>query len=189
MEKTNPRLWAAITLGVAIIACLGTIIAALIPRLLPDPTPVMIVVTATSNEPGSVPSTNQVVPSSPNTIPNVSNNPPVVFFNEWVNVDPQSKTIKQVSIQAIDDGTYVNMIGSCSPTDCNFREESPTVVVNYNYDSEAEILYVEWVFDFQVMTQELTITPDNQLRVKTFTHFTDDSGRADFEMVDYFTRQ
>ncbi|MCC6683579.1 MAG: hypothetical protein IT247_00770 [Bacteroidia bacterium] len=128
-------------------------------------------------------------PSSSYSFPNVSNNPPVPFFNEWVNIDSQSKTIKRVSIQAKDGGAYINMIGSCSPTDCNFREEAPTVTVNYNYDSETEILHVEWVFDFQILTQELTITSDNQLRVKTLTHFIDNSGRVDFEMVDYFTRQ
>lgn len=132
------------------------------------------------------PNTNVQVPTS---LPNASNNPPTVFFNEWVNVDTQSKTIKQVSIQAKDGGTYINMIGSCSPTDCNFREEAPTVVVNYNYDSETGILHVEWVFDFQILTQELTITSDNQLRVRTLTHYTDNSGRVDYEMVDYFTRQ
>lgn len=132
------------------------------------------------------PNTNVEIPTS---LPNVSNNPPTVFFNEWVNVDTQSKTIKQVSIQTKDGGTYINMIGSCSPTDCNFREENPTVVVNYNYDSETKILHVEWIFDFQTLTQELTITSDNQLRVKTFVRHTDNSGKADYEMVDYYIRQ
>lgn len=135
------------------------------------------------------PSIAEAVETSSYSPSNISSNPPVVFFNEWVNIDPQSKSIKQVSIQARDGGTYINMIGSCSPTDCNFREESPTVTVNYNYDSETEILHVEWIFDFQIMTQELTITADNQLRVETLTHFTDNSGRADFEMVDYYTRR
>jgi len=131
-----------------------------------------------------------ISPTSPSySFPSVLNNPPVVFFNEWVNIDSQSKAIKRVSIQAKDGGAYINMIGSCSPTDCNFREEAPTVVVNYNYDSETEILHVEWVFDFQILTQELTITSDNQLRVRTLTHFIDNSGRVDYEMVDYFTRQ
>ena len=119
----------------------------------------------------------------------VSNNPPVEFFNECVNINSQTDNIKRISIQSKDGNAYINMFGACSPTDCNFREYSPAPGVNYNYDSETGILHVEWVFDFQTMTQELTITPEGQLRVKTFNHFTDNSGRVDFEMVDYFTRQ
>lgn len=141
---------------------------------------------------GESPTTNtQSPPTSYSSypFPSVPNNPPVVFFNEWVNIDSQSNTIKQVSIQTKDGGTYINMFGACSPTDCNFREYSPPPVVNYTYDSETRILHVEWAWDFQIMAQELTITSDGQLRVKTFNHFIDNSGRVDFEMVDYFTRK
>jgi len=181
MNKEKLAIWASIAgiIGVCIAAI------ALIPAfgswLNPNVSPQYVA----PSDSGS-PNTDTQIPTS---FPNVSNNPPVVFFNEWVNIDSQSKAIKQVSIQAKDGGTYINMIGSCSPTDCNFREEAPNVVVNYNYDSETEILHVEWIFDFQILTQELTITPDNQLRVKTLTHYTDNSGRVDYEMVDYYTRQ
>jgi len=146
-----------------------------------------------SSQPPAVIATeqNSVSPESNSSysFPSTSNNPPVEFFNEWVNINPQTDNIKRISIQAKDGGTYLNMFGACSPTDCNFREYLPAPGVNYNYDSETGILHVEWVFDFQTMLQELTITSEEQLRVKTFNHFTDNSGRADFEMVDYFTRQ
>lgn len=140
---------------------------------------------AISTEPNSIPPES----NSSYSFPSVPNNPPVTFFNEWVNINPQTDNIKRISIQTKDGGAYINMFGACSPTDCNFREYSPAPGVNYNYDSETGILHVEWVFDFQTMLQELTITSEEQLRVKTFNHFTDNSGRADFEMVDYFTRQ
>lgn len=181
MNKENIKLWASIA------TIIGTCIAAiaLIPsfvQLFRPPETVQYVAPPDSGAP--------ISPTLPSySFQSVLNNPPVVFFNEWVNIDPQSKNIKQVSIQVKDGGAYINMIGSCSPTNCNFREEAPTVVVNYNYDSETEILHVEWAFDFQILTQELTITSDDQLRVKTLTHYTDNSGRVDYEMVDYFTRQ
>ncbi len=128
--------------------------------------------------------------SSSYSPPSVSNNPPVSFFNEWVNVDSQTDSLKRVSIQAIDGGTFINMFGACSPTECNFREYSPSPVVTYNYDAETGILHVEWVFiDFQTLTQELTITPDGQLKVASHEHFTDNSGRLDYDSVDYFVRQ
>jgi hypothetical protein len=133
------------------------------------------------------------VSTEPVTFPSntgeISNNPPVTYFNEWVNVDSQTDNIKRVSIESKDGGTYINMFGACSPTDCNLREYSPAPVVNYNYDSETGILHIEWIFDFQTMTQELTLTPDGQLKVTTHEHFTDNSGRLDYDSVNYFTRQ
>ncbi len=140
-----------------------------------------------SSQPPAAISTEPISPSSPPN--NVSNNPPVTFFNEWVNIDSQTDNLKRVSIQAKDGGAYINMFGACSPTDCNFREYSPAPVVTYNYDSATEILHAEWVFDFETMTQELTITPDGQLKVTTHEHFTDNSGRLDYDSVNYFTRQ
>lgn len=137
-----------------------------------------------------VPPTSIPVPIPTNSSSSVSNNPSVSFFNEWVNVDSQSGSITRVSIQAKDGGTYINMFGSCHPTDCNFREGNPVPVVSYNYDSEASILHVEWTMSFAVLTQQLSlVSTDGQLKVTTHTHFTDNSGRLDYDSVDYFTRQ
>ncbi len=120
-----------------------------------------------------------------------SNNPPAEFYGEWVNVDLKNANMTRVSIQAVDGATYtyINMFGACSPTDCDFREYSPTPVVNYNYDSETGILSVKWTFDFETLTQEIILTSDGQLKITTQNHYLDNSGRADFKTVEYFTRQ
>jgi DNA-binding CsgD family transcriptional regulator len=116
-------------------------------------------------------------------------NPPAEYFSEWVNVDLETANMTQVSIQMKDGATYINMFGACQPTDCNFREYSPTPIVDYNYDAQSEILNVKWTFDFETLTQELTITSDGLLKVTTQNHYLDNSGRIDFKTVEYFTRR
>lgn len=140
------------------------------------------------NNPSTKANSTPTGPYSSYSFPSVSNNPPAEFFGEWVNADSQHEEITRISIQANDGETYINMFGACQPTDCNFRE-IPSSSVKYSYASGAEILHIEWVMDFVIMTQELTITSDKQLKVKTYEHYVDNSGRLDFEMTEYFTRR
>lgn len=119
----------------------------------------------------------------------VSNNPPAEFVSEWVNVDMATANMARVSIQMKDGVAHINMFGVCQPTDCNFLDYSPTPAVDFNYDAPSGILHVMWVFDFQTLTQELTITSDGQLKVITKNHYLDNSGRVDFKTVEYFARQ
>lgn len=73
--------------------------------------------------------------------------------------------------------------------DRNFLEYSPTPTVDYNYDSQSEALDVIWIFNFETLTQELTITSDGQLEVVTRNRYLDNSGRLNFEAREYFARQ
>ncbi|MBL8076811.1 MAG: LysM peptidoglycan-binding domain-containing protein [Anaerolineales bacterium] len=127
--------------------------------------------------------------TSPVQLYEISNNPPEDFLGEWVAPDLNTANLARVSIQMQGEETYINMFGNCQPTECNFREYSPATTVDYNYDSRSGILHVTWIFDFVAMTQELTITSDGQLKVVTQNNYLDDSGRADFGMEEYFTRQ
>lgn len=127
--------------------------------------------------------------TSPVHLYEVSNNPPAEFFGEWANVDLATANMARVSIQMKDGKAHINMFGVCQPTDCNFLEYSPTPTVDFNYDSKSEILNVMWIFDFETLTQELTITSDGQLKVVTQNHYLDNSGRLDFKTVEYFAKQ
>ena len=117
-----------------------------------------------------------------------SNNPPAEFVGEWANVDLATANMARVVIQMKDGETHINMFGVCQPTDCNFLEYSPTPAVDFNYDTESGILNVMWIFDFETLTQELTITSDGQLKVVTQNHYLDNSGRLDFKTAEYFAR-
>jgi len=128
------------------------------------------------------------ISTSPVHLYEVSNNPPTEFFGEWANTDLKTPDMTRVSIQTKNEATYINMFGACQPTECNFREYSPTPAVDYNYDSRSGILNVMWIFDFEALTQELTITSDGQLKVVTQNSYLDNSGRLDFNKVEYFVR-
>lgn len=127
--------------------------------------------------------------TSPVRLYEVSNNPPTDFFSEWVNVDLATANMARVSIQMKDGEAHINMFGVCQPTDCNFLEYSPIPTVDFNYDAKSGILNVMWIFDFATLVQELTITSDGQLKVITQNSYLDNSGRLDFQTVEYFTRQ
>lgn len=126
--------------------------------------------------------------TSPADLYETSNNPPAEFVGEWVNVDLATANMARVIIQMKDGEIHINMFGVCQPTDCNFLEYSPTPAVDFNYDAESGILNVMWIFDFETLTQELTITSDGQLKVVTQNHYLDNSGRLDFKTVEYFAR-
>ena len=117
----------------------------------------------------------------------VINNPPAEFYGEWKNarVNPN---IRRVLIQSEDGQTFINMFGVCVPTECNWKEFSPTPTLNYNYVAESKTLSVRWTFVFMQATQEILLTPDGQLKITSQYHYLDDSGRADYQTVEYFKR-
>ena len=127
--------------------------------------------------------------TSPLHLYEVSNNPPREFFGEWVNKGSKKVNMTRVSIQMKAGETHINMFGLCQPTDCNFLEYSPTPTVDYNYDSKTGILNVLWIFDFEALTQELTLTSEGKLKVLTRNHYLDNSGRLNFETIEYFAMQ
>jgi len=118
-----------------------------------------------------------------------SNNPPAEFLGDWGNVDSASANMARVSIHMQDGETLINMFGVCHPTNCNYLEFSPTPMLDFNYQAASGILNVMWIFNFQTLKQELTITSDGQLKVITQNHYIDSSGRADYKTVEYFARQ
>ena len=141
----------------------------------------------------SVPSLPTVMPAFlqtdfPTFVPaDVSNNPPAEFYGEWKNarVNPN---IRRVLIQSKDGHMFINMFGVCVPTECNWIEFSPTPALNYNYVSGNGTLSVQWTFVFMQATQEITLTSDGQLKITSQYHYLDDSGRADYQTVEYFKR-
>lgn len=126
---------------------------------------------------------------SPAQLYETSNDPPSEFLGEWVNVDLATANMARVAISLENGEVRINMFGVCQPTECNFLEYSPTPTMDFTYDVNAAVLNVMWVFDFEILTQELTITSDGQLKVVTQNHYLDNSGREDFKTVEYFSRE
>lgn len=106
------------------------------------------------------------------------------FIGWWVNVDTNTNSITQVQIEEeIEDGKtlIVHIWGRCYPVDCYWGYQT----VSYS-DALDGIIEIIWLPGFAEKTQELKLLPDDSLQVTTLVHFIDNSGRPDYETVDYF---
>jgi len=106
------------------------------------------------------------------------------FCGFWVNEDTDTQGITKVDIQKIGDIIYVHMWGKCHPTDCDWGIETTN-----NSDATDGILNLTWEFDFAIETQELILLSDGRLKVIAFCHFTDNSGRPDYESIEFFIKE
>ena len=105
------------------------------------------------------------------------------FIGWWFNVDVDTDSITQIHIE---DGETlaIHVWGKCHPTDCYWGYQ-----IVPSSDALDGIIEIVWVFSFAEETQELMLLDDNNLKVTTFTHFTDGSGRPDYETIDYFKKK
>lgn len=72
------------------------------------------------------------------------------------------------------------MWGACSPKDCDWGTK--------HVDGPADgRIRLTWVTSFAEKTQTLSLQ-GGRLRVETHTQFTDDSGRADRDSLDVFSK-
>ena len=112
------------------------------------------------------------------------------FLGYWINEDPNTNSITKIDIQENNNLLEIYMWGKCHPTDCDWaamnNPEGPAITtVDDAYDG---VLNIVWYPDFAIETQEITYLGGDRLEVYTFTHFTDNSGRLDYERYDYFIK-
>jgi DNA/RNA endonuclease YhcR with UshA esterase domain len=112
------------------------------------------------------------------TTPSVNN-----FYGFWVNEDTDTPSITKVDIQKIGGIIYVHMWGKCYPTDCDWGIETTNIS-----DATDGTLNLVWNQGFAIKTQELILLSDGRLKVITFCHFTDNSGRPDYESIEFFIK-
>lgn len=121
-------------------------------------------------------------PSSPDT------QPPAAFVERfvgrWENENPDTSGITRVRIDSRLNKIIINMWGSCHPNDCDWGSQSIGQT-----DSDDGLLSVTWTNSFNVIDQQITVLPDDRLRVSGHTRFTDNSGRPDYNSTYYFLRR
>ena len=106
------------------------------------------------------------------------------FYGFWVNEDTDTPGITKVDIDKVGDIILVHMWGKCEPTDCDWGIETTDIS-----DAADGILNLTWDHSFAIRTQDLILLSDGRLKVITFTHFTDNSGRLDYESTEYFIKE
>ena len=95
------------------------------------------------------------------------------FIGEWTNKDFKTRSITRVHIRQDSSKTIVHVWGRCHPKECDWGGATATI--------KGSALAVTWEHGFSVVTQELILLPDGGLQLSAHTHFTDNSGRKDYD--------
>ena len=122
------------------------------------------------------------------SIDEISDSIPAGFYGEWKHTKT-NPNISRVLILAHAGAMYLDMFGVCQPVDCDWRGFSPPPALSHHYDPMTGILNTQWTFDFVQITQQLTLMPNGKLKVVTQGHYLDNSGRTDYDTIEYFIKQ
>lgn len=106
------------------------------------------------------------------------------FTGLWINIDLERPGITKCKIRFEDKRYFVQMWGSCEPTDCDWgetaSEESSIDVARF------QLLWSKVPFAVSTITYEII---DGKLKLTNKRHFKDNSGRPDYTLVEYFSKQ
>jgi hypothetical protein len=112
------------------------------------------------------------------------------FMGNWKNTNPNTKGLTTLHITQASAQVMVHAWGKCSPTDCDWGNMpgyayAPNVSANLN--ATAEAITVVHKVGFAENLLIIRRAQPNQLRVETYTRFTDNSGRTAYMEVDTFS--
>jgi hypothetical protein len=102
----------------------------------------------------------------------------------WANEDAATQGITHLTVHLDNGAVILEEWGACHPTDCDWGTAAADT---QNWRSHRE-LDLTWNPGFAIETQSLTEVSTARLRLVTSTHFTDNSGRADYDETDYYRR-
>ena len=105
------------------------------------------------------------------------------FVGVWVSEDAATRGITRVQIVRVGFNLVVRMWGACEPEDCDWG----TVTATTSSASDG-VLDLTWNQGFIVRTQRLTVSESGRLLVESVNRFVDNSGRADYNTVEYFSK-
>ena len=108
---------------------------------------------------------------------------PTKFIGNWVNEDENTSGITRVVIRTKYVSIFIHMWGKCHPTDCDWGEESTTIL-----DANDNQLSIEWNQGYSIKTQKITYLENDRLKVEHHNHFIDNSGRPDRDETYYFIK-
>jgi hypothetical protein len=103
---------------------------------------------------------------------------------DWLNVDANTRGIVEILIG----GNRVHPYGACHPTPCDWGAIKARSFASSVDSSDVVRLTAKKKTNFSAIEMTLSLEADGRLRAEVFTHFTDNSGRADYSTVNYFAR-
>jgi hypothetical protein len=107
-----------------------------------------------------------------------------VLNGTWVNVNPGTRGLAQIVI----DGLNIHPFGACHPYLCDWGIVQGRSFAAGADSRDAAAIMAQVITSFSETTLTLARDTDEQLRCDAFTHFTDNSNRADYHSTDYFMR-
>jgi hypothetical protein len=113
------------------------------------------------------------------------------FLGEWINVDANTRSIPKLSVSLAGKDVSVHAWGACHPTPCDWGEvKAETYAENVSSNAITGTAVLRGVFktSFAETNFSAQLDGEDKLRFETATHFTDNSGRANYSSTDMFKR-
>ena len=105
------------------------------------------------------------------------------FDGLWINVNEERPGITKCKISYENNSFIVQMWGNCQPQDCDWGE-------NIANEVKKGTNKFELIWDSGFAESSITYEIINgQLKMMQKRHFKDNSGRQDYEIVEYFVKQ
>ncbi len=103
---------------------------------------------------------------------------------KWVNVDQHTRGLVEIGHRQQEDPPIRLVSSKCLRLG---RDQSKELRIECPIATPTALL-AKKTNSFDKVEITVSLEADGRLRAEVFTHFTDDSGRADYREVDYFSR-
>lgn len=120
---------------------------------------------------------------------NYNSSNPIVFDTRsdfdglWINQDKKTRSITKCTINYKDKRYYVKVWGACVPADCEWEERSSEIL-------ETKVKKFDIIWDHGFAERSFTLEMiDERLKLTERSEYKDNSGRANFVLIEYFVKQ
>jgi hypothetical protein len=102
----------------------------------------------------------------------------------WVNIDASSRSLTMMEIH----GNKLHPYGQCHPQPCDWGTIKAKPIAPNAAGGARLSLQAKTNQGFAAKSILVSLEADGRLRVEVAVHFTDDSGRGDYHVIEYFVR-
>jgi hypothetical protein len=120
------------------------------------------------------------------SLPATSNAQLASFAGRWKNVNSAARNLTKIQID-VDPTVSVQAFGSCHPKDCEWGMVTALAyapAVDDSLAAKAKAITAQYDFGFSEVRIVIQRLGGHRIKVETFTHFKDGSGRTDYYHAD-----